>query len=184
VGLAASRIEASLGCEVPEAHLRQTLGALVDAHPIEPMPGAVTLLDALAGQLPLAVATNAPLEIAEAVLERAGLGRFFDRIVSAEETAQPKPAPDVYLEACRRLALEPLEAVAFEDSALGAQSARSAGLTVVAVPESGDRFEADLIAPRLDDARVFGLLGLGDDANRDPEAADREEPPEAASLAL
>lgn len=161
IGLAASRIGESLGCEVSEASLLRSLSGLIESHPIAAMPGARHLLEELAGWLPLAVATNAPAVIAEAALRRAGLRRFVGPLISAEQIAEPKPAPDVYLEACRKLGLRPAEAVAFEDSALGARSARAAGMTVVGVPPDGDRFDADLIVPRLDDGRVLDLLGIG-----------------------
>lgn len=134
VRLAAERISESLGCEVPETRLLGALTTLIESHPIAAMPGAVHLLEELAGWFPLAVATNAPSDIAEAALRRAGLRRFFGPLISAEQTAEPKPAPDVYLEACRQLELHPSEAVAFEDSVLGAQSARAARMTVVVCP--------------------------------------------------
>ena len=65
--------------------------------------------------------------------------------------ALPKPAPDVYLEACRQLGVEPAMAVALEDSAVGIAAAKAAGLTVIAVPESevADVSEADRVASSL-----------------------------------
>jgi HAD superfamily hydrolase (TIGR01509 family) len=162
IGLAADRIGESLGCEISEAWLLRTLSGLIESHPIAPMPGARHLLEELAGWLPLGVATNAPADLADAVLRRAGLRRFVGPLVSAEQTAAPKPAPDVYLEACRELGLRPAEAVAFEDSVLGARSARDAGMIVVGVPPDGDRLDGDLIVPRLDDERVLDLLGIGE----------------------
>jgi HAD superfamily hydrolase (TIGR01509 family) len=181
VPLAAARIGESLGCEVSEAGLLGALTTLIESHPIAAMPGAETLLEELAGWLPLAVATNAPSDIAEAVLRRTGLRRYFGPLISAEQTAEPKPAPDVYIEACRQLDLRPVEAVAFEDSVLGAQSARAARMTVVGVPLNGDRLEADLIVPRLDHGRVFDLLGIGEILNDAPEAAGRRESAEASN---
>jgi HAD superfamily hydrolase (TIGR01509 family) len=179
VPLAARRIGEHLDCEVPEHLLLGTLRGLIETNPIAPMSGARSLLEELAGWFPLAVATNAPSEIAEAVLRQAGLRRFFGPLISAEQTAEPKPAPDVYLEACRQLELRPAEAVAFEDSVLGARSARAARMTVVGVPLNGDRLEADLIVPRLDDGQVFDLLGLGEISADAPEAADEKESAEA-----
>src|SRR5918992_1346272 len=66
-------------------------------------------------------------------LERLELRAWFHAVVSAEETAAAKPAPDVYLEACRRLGAPPSESIALEDSAIGAAAAKAAGLTVVVV---------------------------------------------------
>lgn len=159
VQLAAERLGECFGREVPETDLRKTLKAQFDSRPIAPMPGAKPLLTSLAGRLPLAVATNAPADIADAALGSAGLRHFFSVLVSAEQTAAPKPAPYVYLEACRQLQLEPSEAIGFDDSAMGTTSARSAALTVIGVTaDDGVPLEADLIVPRLDDPRVFGLL--------------------------
>lgn len=98
-------------------------------------PGATELLHALQGRLPLAVASNTPRALVEQALASSGLGDAFDAVVTADEVAHPKPAPDIYLAACARLAVEPSQAVALEDSALGIASAAAAGLTVVAVPQ-------------------------------------------------
>jgi HAD superfamily hydrolase (TIGR01509 family) len=160
VGLAARRIGEGLGGEVSEADLLGRLRGLIEAGAIEAMPGARSLLERLAGRLPLAVATNAPADLAEAVLRRVGLRRFVGPLVGVGGRVEPKPAPDVYLEACRRLGLRPAEAVAFEDSALGARAARAAGTFVVGVTAAGTRLDADLIVPRLDDERVLALLGI------------------------
>jgi HAD superfamily hydrolase (TIGR01509 family) len=160
VSLAAERLGKSLGCAVSEVDLLERLRTLVGHGPIAAMPGATVLLETLVGQMPLGVATNAPLDVAEAALQSAGLLDFFDLLVSAEHGGVPKPAPDVYLEACRLLALKPAEAVAFEDSAMGATAARDAGMTVVAVPSDDSGIDADLIVSRLDDPGVFALLGL------------------------
>jgi HAD superfamily hydrolase (TIGR01509 family) len=101
------------------------------------LPGADDLLNSLRGHLPLAVASNTPRELVVQALAASGLGRYFDVVVTAEEVLNPKPAPDIYVAACRELAVTPSEAVALEDSALGMAAARQAGLTVIAVPQSG-----------------------------------------------
>jgi len=163
VELAAERLGKSLGCAVSEVELLETLQTLVEHHPIAAMPGTTVLLEALMGRMPLGVATNAPLDVAEAALQSAGLLDFFDLLVSAEHGGEPKPAPDVYVEACRLLGLQPTETIAFEDSPMGAIAARDAGMTVVAVPSEESRIEADLVVSRLDDPGVFALLGLAAD---------------------
>jgi HAD superfamily hydrolase (TIGR01509 family) len=101
-------------------------------------PGAADLLRALHGRLPLAVASNTPRELVERALTTSGLGASFAVVVTAEDVARPKPAPDIYLAACERLEADPLQVVALEDSTLGIASARAAGLTVVAVPQWPD----------------------------------------------
>ncbi|MCA0921658.1 HAD family hydrolase [Pseudooceanicola nanhaiensis] len=97
-----------------------------------PLPGLTTLLDrAAAAGLPVAVATNAAQENAEAMLEAIGLRARFEVVVCADQVAAPKPAPDVYLTAARRLGADPARALAFEDSPSGLAAARAAGCTVV-----------------------------------------------------
>jgi beta-phosphoglucomutase-like phosphatase (HAD superfamily) len=125
------------------------------------MPGVSRLIEHLQGRLPLAVATNGPRSLASLALADVDLLQPFDVIVSAEEQALEKPAPDVYLAACGLLGVDPSDAVAFEDSAVGAASACAAGLTVVLAPsQPGIRASVDLRVPRVDDDRVFSLLGL------------------------
>jgi len=99
-------------------------------------PGAAELVAALAGRVPLAVATNSRRVIADLALSALpdGLAGSLAAVVCVEDVALPKPAPDVYLEACRRLEADPERSVAFEDSPVGATAARAAGLWVVGVP--------------------------------------------------
>ncbi|MDQ5822183.1 MAG: HAD-IA family hydrolase, partial [Actinomycetota bacterium] len=73
-------------------------------------------------------------ELIDAALEAAGLARHFRATVSSEAVARGKPAPDVYLEAARRLAVEPDDCAAVEDSHNGIRSAKAAGMRVIAIP--------------------------------------------------
>jgi beta-phosphoglucomutase-like phosphatase (HAD superfamily) len=77
------------------------------------------------------VASNAPAEILADVLTGAGLLTAFSAVISAEDAGRPKPAPDVYLAACRRLQADPRHAIALEDSVAGATAAHEAGLSLV-----------------------------------------------------
>ena len=70
------------------------------------------------------------------MLEPAGLAECFEATVSSEEVERGKPAPDVYLEAARRLGVEPERCAAVEDSHAGIRSAKSAGMRVVAIPNA------------------------------------------------
>lgn len=97
-------------------------------------PGAAALVGALRGRLPLAVATNSRRVLADLALSSAGLEGVADAVVAAEDTPRPKPAPDPYARACELVGVEPRLAVAFEDSPLGARSARAAGLWVIGCP--------------------------------------------------
>ncbi|ADP79897.1 HAD-superfamily hydrolase, subfamily IA, variant 3 [Pseudofrankia inefficax] len=96
--------------------------------------GAVDAVRALAAGLPLAVASSSPRVIIERVLRVAGLADAFRTFVSSEEVARGKPAPDVYLEAARRLGIEAGRCVAVEDSTNGVRAAAAAGMPVVVVP--------------------------------------------------
>jgi beta-phosphoglucomutase-like phosphatase (HAD superfamily) len=83
---------------------------------------------------PLGLASSSNRPLIEAVLEVTGLAPLFRATVSSEEVERGKPAPDVYLEAARRLAVEPRRCAAVEDSHSGIRAAKAAGMRVVAVP--------------------------------------------------
>ncbi len=96
-------------------------------------------------------------------LEIVGFEDRFDVVLSAHEVAAPKPAPDPYLEACRRLGVEAgPSVVALEDSPTGVAAARAAGLTVIGVPslEGVELGEAHEIAESLLDSVVARCLVL------------------------
>ena len=99
-------------------------------------PGVVELLDFLAGRgLPLAVATSAGRSTAEHHLGRAGLLDRFDAVATRDDVERPKPHPDVYLEAARRLGVAPERCIAFEDSNIGLSAAHAAGAMAFMVPD-------------------------------------------------
>lgn len=98
------------------------------------IPGAWEAVTGLAPKFRLGVASSSPLELIEHSLALAGLRTYFEVLVSSDEVAVGKPAPDVYLEACRRLGTDPARAAAIEDSSNGLRSAAAAGLALVAVP--------------------------------------------------
>jgi HAD superfamily hydrolase (TIGR01509 family) len=119
--------------------LIEELNALVVAeleHGVETMLGARELLERLRGRgTPIALVSNSPLPFVRRSLELVGFATHFDAIVSAHEVAAPKPAPDPYLEACRRLGVAAgPDVVALEDSPPGVAAARAAGLTVIGIP--------------------------------------------------
>jgi HAD superfamily hydrolase (TIGR01509 family) len=161
VGRAASLLSGDLGEEVSAAELRAALEERFADDPPAALPGARELVAELAARMPVGVASNGPRDIVLGVLDQLDLREAFSAVVSAEETARDKPDPHVYLEACRRLAVAPRDSVAFEDSPLGAQAARRAGLAVVLVPSGpAPGVEADLVVPSLDDERVRTFVGL------------------------
>jgi HAD superfamily hydrolase (TIGR01509 family) len=98
------------------------------------IPGACEAVERVAARWPLGLASSANRPVIEVVLELSGLGYFFETTVSTEEVARGKPAPDVYLEAARRLRVDPALCAAVEDSSSGILSAHAAGMRVVAIP--------------------------------------------------
>lgn len=103
---------------------------------VEARPGAVELIGGLR-RVPgvrLGLASNSPRYLVDDALATAGLADSFDAIVTVDDVAHPKPAPDIYRLACERLGVAPSEALALEDSASGVIAAKAAGLTCIAVP--------------------------------------------------
>ena len=96
--------------------------------------GALEALRRIAARWPLGLATSSNREIIDLVLERGELTGLFAATVSSEEVAAGKPAPDVYLEAARRLASPAPRCAAIEDSTNGLLAADAAGLRVIAIP--------------------------------------------------
>jgi HAD superfamily hydrolase (TIGR01509 family) len=129
------------------------------------LPGAAAAVRRTAAAFPLALASSSNREIFEGVLELAGLAESFRATVSSEEVAHGKPAPDVYLEAARRLGVDPTRCAAVEDSHAGIRSARAAGMRVVAIPNAAYPPDeetlglADAVVPSLADLTVDVLRG-------------------------
>jgi HAD superfamily hydrolase (TIGR01509 family) len=134
--------------------------------PHEPMRGIVDLLLALkAAGVPTAIASTAPARWVVPAAERIGVRPLFQAVVTGEEVRRRKPAPDVYLEAARRLGVDPAQSIAIEDSGPGITSARAAGMRTIAIPhwltETHDVTAADLRiahAGELTLARLTALL--------------------------
>ena len=137
--IAGGILERRLDAPGQAAALIEELNALVVAeleHGVEALLGARDLLEALRERgTPIGLVSNSPRVFVDRSLQLAGFETHFDVVLSAHEVAAPKPAPDPYLEACRRLGVEPGPAVvALEDSPTGVAAARAAGLTVIGVP--------------------------------------------------
>lgn len=115
-------------------------------------PGAVELIERLRGRTRLGLASNSPRRLVDAALATARLGDAFDAIVTSDDAAF-KPAPDLYLLACERLGVAPVDALALEDSPSGVAAAKAAGLTCIAVPQFAetDVSAADRIIDSLED---------------------------------
>ncbi|HVD41891.1 MAG TPA: HAD family phosphatase [Solirubrobacterales bacterium] len=165
--IAGGILERRLGESGRAAELLEELNALVVAeleHGVEAMVGARELLERLREQgVPIGLVSNSPLRFVRRSIEIVGFEGHFDVVLSAHEVAAPKPAPDPYLEACRRLGVEPGPAVvALEDSPTGVAAARAAGLTVIGVPsvEGVELEEAHHLAETLLDEIVSQQLKI------------------------
>jgi HAD superfamily hydrolase (TIGR01509 family) len=110
------------------------------------IPGAREAVERLAARWPLGLASSSNRPLIDAALELSGLDRLFVATVSSEEVARGKPAPDVYLEAARRLAVAPERCAAVEDSHSGIRSAKAAGMRVIAIPNPSFPPDPDALA--------------------------------------
>ncbi|HEV8688089.1 MAG TPA: HAD family phosphatase [Gaiellaceae bacterium] len=125
------------------------------------LPGAGEAVERLAARWLLGLASSSNRPLIELALEAGGLAPFFRATVSSEEVARGKPAPDVYLEACRRLGVDCKRAAAIEDSRNGIRSAHAAGIKVVAIPNA--HFPPDEESLALADVVLSSLAELDAD---------------------
>jgi HAD superfamily hydrolase (TIGR01509 family) len=125
------------------------------------LPGAGEAVERLAARWLLGLASSSNRPLIELALEAGGLAPFFRATVSSEEVARGKPAPDVYLEACRRLGVDCKRAAAIEDSRNGIRSAHAAGMKVVAIPNA--HFPPDEESLALADVVLSSLAELDAD---------------------
>lgn len=122
-------------------------------------PGVAELLAALG--LPKAVATSSDRASAIYKISRAGLAPHFPHVVSRDDVASPKPAPDPFLRAAELLGVDPNRCLAFEDSEIGAEAAMAAGMYVIQVPDfvpATGRFAHHVAQDLLSGARHAGLI--------------------------
>jgi HAD superfamily hydrolase (TIGR01509 family) len=141
----------------PERISREVADGVVDTYreKLPLLPGAVEAVKALAAEWPLGLASSSNRHVIDLVLELASIADDFQVTVSSEEVGAGKPAPDVYLEAARRLGVDPPACVAIEDSTNGIRSAHAAGMAVIAVPNR--EFPPEPAALGLADATVESL---------------------------
>lgn len=137
--------------------------------------GLTTFSDAVAcarackqHNIPLAIATQTPRPELERALVLSGLHDITEITVSRTDVRYPKPAPDLYLEACRRLAISPDKCLAIEDSPIGVDSARTAGLFVWGIARSATAFAAltgvaDMVTHTLDPKELIRMCGISED---------------------
>ena len=100
---------------------------------VQPVEEVVAIASEHRGRLPMAVATGGYRAVVTRVLGQLGIGDWFQALVTAEDTTRHKPEPDVFLEAARRLGVEPAACVVFEDTDIGLEAARRAGMAGIDV---------------------------------------------------
>jgi HAD superfamily hydrolase (TIGR01509 family) len=131
------------------------------------LPGAREAVERLAARWPLGLASSSNRPLIDLALELSGMAPYFRATVSSEKVARGKPAPDVYLEATRRLGVDPTRTAAIEDSHNGILSAAAAGMRVVAIPNRrfppGDEAlaRADVVLDALDELTPETVSRLG-----------------------
>jgi HAD superfamily hydrolase (TIGR01509 family) len=130
-------VHEALGVDLPPERISEEVAdrvAELYERELPLLPGAVEAVERIAERWPLGLASSSNRELIDRVLELAGIASRFQATVSSEEVVRGKPAPDVYLEAARRLEAPPGECAAIEDSHNGILSAADAGLRVIAIP--------------------------------------------------
>ena len=134
------------------------------ARELREMPGALALLDALRGRLPLALVTSGRRVMVEPALERLGMSGRFDAMVTLEMVENQKPHPEPFIRAAALLGLDPAACVALEDAEKGVLSAAAAGMPVIAVPNEHTRghdfSRAALVVSSLGDVALETLERL------------------------
>jgi HAD superfamily hydrolase (TIGR01509 family) len=124
--------------EEPDEINRLVVARMIEKYAAGPpwIPGAVAAVYRVSAAYTLGLASSSNRELIDAVLEAGGITGLFQATVSSEEVPRGKPAPDVYLEAARRLGVAPGACAAVEDSHNGIRAAKAAGMLCVAVPNA------------------------------------------------
>ncbi|HPA45009.1 MAG TPA: HAD family phosphatase [bacterium] len=136
---------------------------LVEERGLRLFDGVPELLDSLGGNgVKLAIATSGPREKVQTSLRLVGLEDRFDAIVSGDDVPQGKPAPDAFLEAARRCGSDPAHCVGVEDTLIGLQAIRAAGMYVVAVAHTFPPQQilplCDILFPRIAEIEAEDLM--------------------------
>jgi len=147
------------------AYLAEKQRILDEVMPDGPMRGIRELLTEIAGAaVPAAIASSSSAAWVVRATEQLGLRALFGAIVTGDDVARRKPAPDVYLEAARRLGADPARSIAIEDSGPGIAAARAAGMKTIAIPhwltERHDLVGADLRVAHAGELTLARLMAL------------------------
>ncbi len=164
-----------------EAKFRRTFGPHA-----KPLPGLKRLVeDCHRAGTPMAVASSAMAKNVEFVVDALGFRPYFRWIVSGDEVKHPKPDPEIYLKAANHLGCDPASCVAFEDSFVGVEAAKSAGMKCVGIASTFPAEElrrqtrADLVVPSFEAVTLAELHGLfrGNSGTAEAVKQDRSESP-------
>jgi len=132
--------------EKQERFLTEAKGNVREVH------GARALVERVkTAGLKIAVASGSNKNVADLTLGELGLLEAFDAIVTADDVTRGKPSPDVFLEAARRIGVEPKECTVIEDGVAGMQGARAAGMKVIALATHEQEYPADIVVHSLDE---------------------------------
>jgi len=136
---------------------------LVRQEGLKPLPGAAEWVRRLHRERwQQAIASSAPRENVEVVLEVIGLMDCFEAIVSAEDVTAGKPDPQVFLSAATRLGMPPSRCIVVEDAAAGVEAAQRGGMASIGVSRNGSRLKADLAVSSLTELPPDAFEGLLD----------------------
>lgn len=131
----------------PEQVMEDVIGRVLaqcDAY-LPLRPGAVEAVHKAAGRYRVALASGSPTRVIEYVMKRTGLDQIFETMVFGDTIPNGKPAPDIYLEALRRLGVTPERAVGIEDSGNGIRSLHNAGMGIIAAPSPEFPLNEDIL---------------------------------------
>jgi len=147
--------------ELIEQNKAESIRFFSELKEIPIMPGLVDLLENLSqNNYPMAVASSSFHEIIELILERTGLRKYFEQVVSSQEAGKSKPEPDVFLLAAKRIGIKPEDCLVVEDSANGIRAAKAAGMKCIAFEGPGanpaNQQQADAVIKSFD--QLPGLL--------------------------
>ena len=140
------------------------------------IPGAVETVRRIAAVVPVAVASSGHPSVIAAALDALGIGRLFSAVVSSDEVAVGKPAPDVYRLAASRLGVAPAACLVVEDSLNGVLAGRAAGMTVVLVPNAaippapGAREAASVVLATISEVDLAAIARLPGGRSRERKA--------------
>ncbi|NKE08546.1 MULTISPECIES: HAD family hydrolase [Kocuria] len=123
-----------------------------------PIAGALELVRRASRAVPTAVASNSTSGILNTKMTSTGIADHVQTWVSSDDVARGKPAPDMYLEAARRLGTDPQRCLAVEDSSAGATAALEAGMTVVGLSHDGAHVPSSLLITGLQKPQLMKLL--------------------------